>query len=121
MRRARFRQVCTLMLGLLVALGMSVSVVQASNMAVDMTMSGHEMAASDMGTSDTGDCSACKDAGAQMMACNDACVMAMNAMVPSFVVLLIQLPVDRPASRPATLSGWTAAPNPHPPKRIALV
>jgi hypothetical protein len=117
MRRAPFRQVYVLMLGLLVALGMSLSAVHASNMAVDMTMSGHEMSAGDMG-----DCSSCKHgpSGTQMMACDAACVMAMNAMVPPFVILLIELPVDRPVSQAPALSGWTASPNPHPPKRITL-
>ena len=117
MRRMPFRQICVLMLGFLVALGTSLSVVQASDMAVNMTMSGHHMSVSGMG-----DCTSCKHGpdGARMMACDVACVMAMNATMPQFVVLLIQRAVDSPVSQPLAPSGWTASPNPHPPKQIDL-
>ena len=115
MIRMPFRQICVLMLGFLVALGTSLSVVQASDMAVNMTMSGHHMSVS-------GDCTSCKHDpdGARMMACDVACVMAMNATMPQFVVLVIQLAEDRSVSQPLAPSGWTASPNPHPPKQIDL-
>jgi hypothetical protein len=117
MRRALLRQICVLMLGFLVALGTSLSVVQASDMAVNMAMSGHHMSVSGMG-----DCTSCKHGpdGARMMACDVACVMAMNATMPQFVVLVIQLAEDRSVSQPLAPSGWTASPNPHPPKHIDL-
>jgi hypothetical protein len=118
MRRTPLRNVCVQMLGLLLALGMSLSVVQASDMAVNMAMSGDHMSVSGMG-----DCTSCKDGpgGARMMACDVACVMAMNATMPQFVVLLIQRAVDRPVSQPSAPSGWTASPNPHPPKPTSII
>jgi hypothetical protein len=116
MRRTPFRQVYVLMLGLFVALGMSLSVVQASGMAAGM--SGQQMSATGMG-----DCSSCKDGpmGAKIMTCDASCAAAVNATLPQFAALLIQRPVDRPLSQSPMLSGWTASPNPHPPKRIALI
>lgn len=118
MRRAPFRQVYVLMLGLLVALGMSLSVVQASNMAAGMTMAGQQMSGSGMG-----DCSSCKDgpSGAKIMVCDAACAAPLNATAPQFAALPIKLPVDHPRSQSPILSGWTTSPNPHPPKHIALI
>jgi hypothetical protein len=118
MRRAPFRQVYVLMLGLLVALSMGLSVVQASNMAAGMSMSGQQMSASGMG-----DGSSCKDGpgGGKVMVCDATCVAPVNATVPQFASLLIERPVDRPLSQFPILSGWTASPNPHPPKHIAFI
>jgi hypothetical protein len=118
MRRAPFRQVYVLMLGLLVALGMSLSVVQASHMAAGMTMSGQQMSASGMGA-----CGSCKDGpgGAKVMICDAGCVATVNATVPQFAALLIKRPLDHLLSQSPVLSGWTTSPNPHPPKHIALV
>jgi hypothetical protein len=118
MRRTPFRQVYVLMLGLFVALGMSLSVVQASGMAAGMSMSGPQMSATGMG-----DCSSCKGGpmGAKVMICDASCVAAVNATLPQFAALLIQRAVDRPQSHSPMLSGWTGSPNPHPPQHIALI
>jgi len=117
MRRGSFRQFFVLMLGLLVVMGMSFSVGEASNMAAGMTISGETMSGS------MDHCSSCKvnSDGAKMMTCGATCVAPMNATVPQFDVLLVELPVDHPVSQSPTLSGWTASPNPHPPKLIALI
>jgi hypothetical protein len=106
------------MLGLLMALGMSLSVVQASNMAAGMTVAGQQMSGSGMG-----DCGLCKDgpSGAKITVCDAACTAPVNATVPQFVALLIKLPVGHPLSQSPVLSGWTASPNPHPPKHVALI
>lgn len=111
-----FRQVYVLMFGLFVALGMSLSAVQASNMAAGMTMSGPQMAAND-----TADCNACKDVpgGAKLMQCDATCVAPAIATVPQSPALLIERAADSPVSQGPTLSSWTASPNPHPPKFIA--
>jgi hypothetical protein len=117
MTRWTFRQICVLMLGLFVALGMSLSAVQASNMAAGMMiMSGHQMSANG-----TADCAACKDVpgSAKLMQCDATCVAPAVATVPQSPALLIERRVDRPVSQSPTLSGWTASPNPHPPKFIA--
>jgi hypothetical protein len=118
MRRAPFRQVYVLMLGLLVVLGMSFFVVQASNMAAGMTMAGQHMSGTGMG-----DCGSCKDGpgGAKIMVCDAACAAPVNATVPQFTALQIQRAVEQPLSQSPILSGWTASPNPHPPKHIALI
>ena len=118
MKRAPFRQVYVLMLGLLVALGMTLSVVQASNMAAGMGMSGPQMSASGMG-----DCSSCKDipGGAKVMVCDATCAAPVNATFPQLTALLIEHPLDRPVFQATILSGWTTSPNPHPPKHIALI
>jgi len=117
MRRTPFRQVYVLMLGLFVALGMSLSAVQAS-MASGMSMSGQQMSAAGMG-----DCSSCQDGpmGAKVMICDASCVTAVSATLPQFAALLIQRPVDRPPSHSPMLFSWTASPNPHPPQNIALI
>jgi hypothetical protein len=117
MRRGSFRQFFVLMLGLLVAMGMSLSVVQASNMAAGMTMSGETMS---VGMDHCASCKVNPD-GAKGMTCGATCVAPMNATVPQFDALLVELPVDRPVSHCPMLSGWTASPNPHPPKLIALI
>jgi len=116
MRRWQFRQAYVLMLGLLVALGMSLSAVQASNMAAGMVMSSHQMAANG-----TGNCNGCNDGpgAAKIMMCDAACVAPATATVPQSPALLIEGPVNHPLSQSPTLSGWTASPNPHPPKFIA--
>lgn len=116
MRRWQFRQACVLVLGLLVALGMSLSVVQASNMAADMAMSGHQMSATG-----TGNCNGCNDGpgGAKLMVCDATCVAPAAATVPQSPAPLIERPLDRPLSQGPALSGWTTSPNPHPPKFIA--
>lgn len=116
MRHWTFRQVYVLVLGLLVALGMSLSAVQASNMAAGMAMPGHQMAAAG-----AGHCDGCNDnaGGTKMMVCDATCVAPAMATVPQSLALLIERPVDRPFSQGSTLSGWTASPNPHPPKFIA--
>ncbi|HET6159944.1 MAG TPA: hypothetical protein VFE34_16485 [Dongiaceae bacterium] len=119
MKRAPFRQVYVLMLGLLVALGMTLSVAQASNMAAAMTMSNQQMSASGMG-----DCSSCKDipGSAKVMVCGDAtCAAPVNATIPQLAGPLIEHPLDRPSLQAPILSGWTTSPNPHPPKQLALV
>lgn len=114
MRRALFRRAYVLMLGFLVALGMGLAAVQASNMAVAMTVSGQHMSASSMGH-----CGSCKDSSSATKAI--ACVAPVNAMVPQFATLLIQRSAERPLSQSPVLSGWMASPNPHPPKHIALI
>ncbi|HEY3145067.1 MAG TPA: hypothetical protein VGJ75_01895 [Dongiaceae bacterium] len=113
-----FRRVYMLMLGLLLALGMSLSVVQAGAMAAGMAMSAQQMSANGMG-----DCSSCKDSpgGAKSMVCDAACTAAVIATMPQLAVLMIRLPAEHPLFQSSMLSGWTASPNPHPPKRVALI
>jgi hypothetical protein len=115
MRRWTFRQVCLLMLGLFVALGLNLSAVQAGNMAASMTMSDHQMSAKGMT-----DCSGCKDVpgDAKMAQCDATCVAPTAATLPQIPALLFERPVDRPLSQNTVVSDWTASPNPHPPQFI---
>lgn len=112
------RRVSTLLLGLFVALGMSLSAVQAGSMAVGMPMADHQMSAGG-----TTDCNACKDipGSAKMTQCDPTCVAPATATLPQSLTLLFERPLDRPLSQGSILSGWTASPNPHPPKAIALI
>lgn len=106
-----------LVLGLLVALGMNLSAVQASNMAAKMAISGEEMASGASG------CSSCHGdmGGTKTMVCDAVCVAPVAATVPQTSALPIGRSVDRPSMRAPVLSGWAASPNPHPPKFIAHI
>lgn len=114
MKRWQFRQAFVLILGLLVALGMSLSAVQASSMAAKMATSGEEMASGASDCSCTGDMG-----GAKIMVCDAACVAPVTAAAPPTSALPINRSVDRPLMRAPVLSSWAASPNPHPPKFIA--
>jgi hypothetical protein len=112
MRRWQLRQAFVLVLGLFVALGMSLSTVQATNMAAKMAISGKEMASS------ASDCSSCAgDMGeAKTMACDAVCVAPVIATAPQTYALRIDRPVDRPLTHAPAIHSWAAAPNPHPPQ-----
>ena len=107
-----------LMLGLLLALGISLSVVQAGAMAAGMATSAHQMSANGMS-----DCDSCKDSpgGAKSMVCDAACTVVVIVTVPQLAVLVIRLSAEHPLFQSPMLSGWTVSPNPHPPKHVALV
>lgn len=113
-----FRRVCRLMLGLLLSLGMSLSVLQPSGMAAGMAMSMQHMAGSGMG-----DCGSCKDnpGSAKSMVCDAACAAAVVVSVPYWAVAVVRLPADHLLFQSPMLSGWTASPIPHPPKHVALI
>ncbi len=115
MKLGPLRHTVLLMLGLLVAMGMSLSVVQASAMATDMTMSGENMSGMD-------GCGSCKDLPDDAkMTCGAPCVAPMNATVPQFDVLLVETQMDRPIPEAMKPSSWTLSPNPHPPRLRALI
>lgn len=112
MKRTTCRRGFMLMLGLMVAMGMSLSVVEASAMAVGMAMS-EKMPGMD-------GCNACKDGpDGTKMTCDASCIAPMNATMPLFDISLVEAPKDRPVPPPGTPCDWMAAPNPHPPKVIA--
>jgi hypothetical protein len=96
---------------------MSLSAVQASNMAAKMAVSGEEMA------SGASKCGSCNDdmSGAMTMACDAICVAPVTATVPQTAALLIERPLDRPLTNAEVLSDWAVSPNPHPPKLIAHI
>jgi hypothetical protein len=114
MNRWSLRQGFTLLLSVFVAVGMGLSVVRATDMAVKMAMM------SDMGTDGQGDCSNClhfpeKD-GAKATFCATACAEPATAdqhEAPPRVVALIT--AVRLAGV-ATLHGRALQPDPHPPR-----
>lgn len=114
MRRSSFRRLSVLVLGLLVALGMGLSAVQASDMAMKMAISGH------MASSGTGTCDQCGDqpGSSKTMVCEATCVAPAAATLPQVLTVTFDRVADYPSWRPAKMSGLTASPDPSPPKFI---
>lgn len=107
------RQILALFLAVFVTVGMSLSAVQASDMAAKMTMS------SDMsGSSDDG-CQGCPAGGGDdgaMASCPPNCMAPVLALLPHAPsVAGVFLSPLQPAAYPV-LSGRTAWPDPYPPK-----
>jgi hypothetical protein len=114
MMRFPARQAFALFLGVLVTLGMSMSAVQAGNMAAKMAM------ASDMGASGHDDCGACDgkgDAGgAKAMACMSLCVAPVLAALPQASPVTFDQPRGFSLRLYARLLGHVSTPDPYPPR-----
>lgn len=115
MKRWSIRQLVTLFLTVFVTVGMSLSVVQASNMTLKMAI------ASDMGAAGHSDCNGCPtgsgDAGQKGMGCVAVCIAPVLAMLKQSGPAIL----DRKAApllmpRYAQLDGTTSAPEPYPPR-----
>lgn len=117
MHRSRLRQISALILALFVALGVSASVVQASNMAVKMA------AVSGMDAGDLEICDGCGGDSAGMKA--TGCGMAVCA-APVLAALPQTLSMMRPDARELALPterllfGSTPSPDPYPPRSSDL-
>jgi predicted metal-binding membrane protein len=112
MARWRLRQVFALTLGLLVALGMSLSAVQAGDMAAKMAM------ASGMTGSGHGDCGGCDDGGsAKDMPCAPACMTPVSAaMLPQAWSVTVRQTSDLSTRPYLHRLGRAPAPDPTPPR-----
>ena len=113
MGRSRIARFFALALGVFVALGMSASVIRASDMAVGMA------SASGMDAADDGKCSHCGDGAADMKAtgCNmAACVASALAVLPPSLSLTVDDTRERPSREPTLRIGWASSPDPHPPR-----
>lgn len=113
MNRSRLRQIFALMLGFLVALGMTVSVVQATTMSLKMAT------APGMGAANDGKCDECGNGGSGMKAtgCGTAmCASAVVAALPQALSVTRGDPRERSLSTPTLLVGRTFSPQPHPPR-----
>lgn len=107
------RQIFALVLGALIALGLNLSAVQASDMSMKMAM------ASAMAGSGHGDCHGCADkpdAGAKTMTCVSTCVAPLLAVLPQGLPSTVHVvstlsPVPSPF-----LPGRIASPEPFPPR-----
>lgn len=110
-------QVFALVLGFLVAFGMSVSAVHASNMAVKM------VAAADVGASGKGDCDGCNDGGgdgANALACPAACMAPVVAVLPPASSVSPCPEAKLPLRPHPLLLGWASSPDPYPPRSTDL-
>ena len=117
MARWRLRQVFALALGLLVALGMSLSTVQASDMAVEKAMAS-DTGASGMAGTGHGGCGGCDDGGsAKDMSCAPACMAPVSAAtLPQGWSVTVRQTSD-PSTRPYLHRlGRAPAPDPTPPR-----
>jgi len=122
MKRKTVRQVFSFVLSALVALGMSLQLLQAEGIASKAMPDTMAMAV-DMGAAGPSDCHACgKDSGsAKMMTCGSICATSVAALLPEGLPVAYGFTVDRvtpPA--PPLLSGRLTAPEPFPPKSIDL-
>ena len=114
MNRSSVRQIFALFLGILVTLGLSLSVAQLGAMPAKMVMS------SDIGASGQGDCHDCGSAGdvdGKAIPCKGVCVS------PAFVALLQEMPgvtisltTLSPSPEARLVPGWASPPDPYPPR-----
>lgn len=114
MTRFPARQAFALFLGVLVALGMSLSAVQAGNMAAKMAV------ASDMGASGHNGCGGCGGSGdaggAKAMVCAPACVAPVLAVLPQASPMTFDQPRGFSLRPYARLLGHISTPDPYPPR-----
>lgn len=115
MKRFSLRQMFVLLLMVFVTVGMDVSVVQASDMAVKMAMT------SDMNSSSGHDgCNGCDASGkTKAVVCTVSCVTPVSVAFER-IGSLADIPVALTLSRPAAvvLLGKTSPPDPFPPRSI---
>lgn len=122
MKRRTVRQVFSFVLSALVALGMSLQLLQADAMT-GKAMPDTMMMASDMGAAGSGDCHACgKDSsGVKMMTCGSICTASVAALLPEGLPVTDNFTLHR-VTAPVLplLSGRLTAPDPSPPKSFNL-
>lgn len=107
----------TPLLGLIFAVSMSVSAVQASDMAARMAM------ASAMGAAGDGNCRDCGDGAPDAKATGCAmafCTLHVVASLPLTFVMFGVVGSDRPVLAQPSLVGWASPPDPHPPRPDTL-
>lgn len=113
MKRSWLRRLLTPVLGLVFAVSMSASVVQAADMAINMTT------ASTIGVAGAGEFSDCggNTSGMKSSGCSSAiCVAQVVAVLPQVLVSLRIDGVDVPTFTQPSLVGWAPVPDPYPPR-----
>lgn len=116
------RQIFFFALSALFALGMSLQLVNANEMA-GCRMSGSMTMTAQTGSADSGDCRACgKTNKAQRMTCSSLCTASVAALLLHQFPLVesIDLAVTNPAKTPL-LSGRMTAPDPSPPRSYSFI
>lgn len=119
MKRWPSRRVFALLLGAFLALGMSLSVVQASDMTVKMISSVSDMGAAGQG----GGCDGCgggDEGKAKIGACLSVCMTSAFAVLPSASPVKVVQTSDLPLRRHAVSWGSSAPPDPYPPRSSNL-
>lgn len=117
MNRLSSRQLISLLFGVFLALGMSLSVVQASGMASKMAMT------SGMADSGNGNCAdyGGDDGNTNPVACKAMCTAGYSPAVLSFGALFAnQSATVPPVPHEPPSRGWVASPDPYPPRSIDL-
>lgn len=115
MRRSLLRRIVGTVLGLLVALSMSASVVQANQMAARMAVS--------YGMGDDGACDGCGGDGSGKMTtgCSVAlCTVAVVAALPQTLSIVRVEARELPSPTVRLLFGSAPSPEPHPPRSSNL-
>jgi len=119
MRRSWLRRLLTPILGLMFAVSMSASVVQAAEMAAKMSMT----PAMDV-ASNHGQCPDCDHGAAGMkgMDCRLALCGApgVATLAPIFVAVVPDVGHDSPVPAQSSLVGWAYPPDPYPPRPRTL-
>ncbi len=119
MTRAWLRRTFTLILGLVFAASMSVSAVQATEMAAKMAMA----SAMGVATNDS-NCADCDHGGRDMKAMDCRLVVCGSPVVATLAsTLVVVVRTDRfdmPVLAQLSLVGWAHAPDPYPPRPSTL-
>ena len=118
MTRAWLRRTFTLLLGVVFAASMSVSTVQATEMAVKMAT------ASSVDIAQHNKCPDCDHGNDGMKPMNCGLVVCTAQGVASlpqtFIITVSAIGVDVPNPLQPALVGWVHAPDPYPPRRSSL-
>lgn len=109
------RQIIALFLGVFLALGMSLSAVQAGEMAVQMAMAG------DVDMSGQGDCDGCGDDSVDAVTCSPMLSCSgMAALLPAAGGLVATQTIKQVTPVSGVARDLTAPPDPYPPKSLNL-
>jgi len=113
MKRWSSRRLSALLLAVFLALGMTLSAVQASDMAAKMAM------ASNMGATGQGGCDACgggDDGNTKADTCIPMCTASVPALLPSGFVATAPDVADPHVPGYRFVRGRTPSPDPYPPR-----
>lgn len=108
------RQFIALFLGVLLALGMSLSAVQASEMAVQMVMT------SDAGASGQGDCDGCDDSADAVTCTPVLSCSGMAALLPAAGGFTVAQAIKQVTPVSGVARDLIAPPDPYPPRSLDL-
>jgi hypothetical protein len=117
MRYWSARQILVLLLAVFAAAGMGLSVVQVSDMTLEMAMSSDMDAMADSG------CQGCPtndDGGAKFASCSPICTSLGTALLPQALVTTAAPASHASAQRYSLLVGRTSMPDPYPPRSLDL-